>query len=519
MGARSLKSLAQSIPTLLKRTLQSRAVRRLAWSAVITALVASMDLLSWNIFFVKWIAEFRGRPGPDPRLTYVILDDEHFSIADVKDALAHYAPESTHLFSQPKRPTHFLYRWSEGGYPVVTSTQIRNHEVDPVLLKSKHVVLGDRPDAESLAESDQILQRRMREWDAHLNNRKMPVLSPPALAAALFALTLLCTWIVLEFSVAQSMGLVSLVATIVLATSTAFFGTLWIPVGTLLMGLLVAFYVTMPLRVLVESTRRWKLEERTVLQHRIEEMKTHFLSLVTHDLKTPVARIQGWAEWLKTSPRLSEPGATQELASLEHIVRSSEELNRFIASLLDLTRLESENLLIQLESRDINRVIEKTAQEFETLRARKDIRWTLSLEPLFPIHVDEKLMIKVLRNLIDNALKYSPIGSSVSIQTRDLGESVQILVQDEGPGLSAEEVESVFHRFYRANNEATRSVSGSGLGLYLSRFFIQAMGGTLTVKSTPGEGSTFIVTLPVQATHPLTPPFQETPHVEHSRRR
>src|SRR5690606_4181188 len=119
------------------------------------------------------------------------------------------------------------------------------------------------------------------------------------------------------------------------------------------------------------------------------------------------------------------------------------------------------------------------------------------LEPLFPVKLDPHLISKVLNNLIDNALKYSPAGSEIRISSREVENWVEVSVQDQGIGMTAEELENLFTRFYRAKNDATTKVSGTGLGLYLTKYFVEAHQGRVEVMSEPGKGSTFRIQLPL----------------------
>jgi hypothetical protein len=226
----------------------------------------------------------------------------------------------------------------------------------------------------------------------------------------------------------------------------------------------------------------------------VEELKTNFLSLVTHDLKTPVARIQGLAEVLlmKASSRLLE----RDQETVRHIIDSTEELNRFISSILELTRVESTQIQLRLESKDPNQLIERSLETFRAPARAKNCKLECDLEPLFPIRLDPSLIQKVLNNLIDNAIKYSSFGSVIQLQSRDHGEWIEIKVRDQGVGMSEDELRQLFQKFYRAKNTTTARVGGSGLGLYLSKYFIEAHSGEVGVSSQLGHGSTFTIKLP-----------------------
>ncbi|MBC7691085.1 MAG: CHASE2 domain-containing protein [Methylotenera sp.] len=271
---------------------------------------------------------------------------------------------------------------------------------------------------------------------------------------------------------------------------------IWVREGQPIIGIFLGYYLAVPYRLIREYKKRWDYQKKNELLMQVEELKTNFLSLVTHDLKTPVARIQGLAEVLlrKAAERLEQT----DRETLHHIIASTDELNHFITSILELTKVESNRLQLFLESKDINQLIEKSIEGFRTQARAARIQINVQLDPLFPIKIDPSLISKVLNNLIDNALKYSPAGSQITVESHETGEWVEILVKDQGIGLSEVERTSLFTRFYRAKNDTTTQVTGTGLGLYLTKFFIEAHQGKVEVQSEAGRGSTFKILLPLQ---------------------
>jgi signal transduction histidine kinase len=153
---------------------------------------------------------------------------------------------------------------------------------------------------------------------------------------------------------------------------------------------------------------------------------------------------------------------------------------------------------MRLEAKDINQLIERSVEGFKAQARSSQIKIVSKLEPLFPIKIDASLISKVINNVIDNAMKYSPIGSEILIESRESGAYVEISVTDHGIGMTAEERENLFTRFYRAKNDTTAQVSGTGLGLYLTRYFIEAHHGRVEVLSEKGQGSIFKIYLPIE---------------------
>jgi signal transduction histidine kinase len=279
---------------------------------------------------------------------------------------------------------------------------------------------------------------------------------------------------------------------------------IWLETAHPSLSILVSYYLAVPYRLIREYRKRWEYQRKNALLVQVEELKTNFLSLVTHDLKTPVARIQGLAEVLlmKASLRLTD----RDQESLRHIIGSTDELNRFISSILELAKIESSKLMPRLESKDVNQLIEKCAETFKAPARAKNCKIELDLEPLFPIRIDPSLIQKVLHNLVDNAVKYSPSGSTIRLETRDLGDWIEIRVRDQGIGMTEVELENLFKKFFRAKNEATAKVGGSGLGLYLTKYFTEAHAGEVQVESKIGQGSTFTIRLRTDLVAPAAPP-------------
>jgi signal transduction histidine kinase len=257
----------------------------------------------------------------------------------------------------------------------------------------------------------------------------------------------------------------------------------------------LGYYLAVPYRLIIEYKKRWDYQKKNELLVQVEELKTNFLSLVTHDLKTPVARIQGLSELLmrQMNDKLNEKDKT----AIQHIIQSAEDLNHFISSILELNKVESNRIQLRYESKDINQIIEKAVDSFSAIARAREIIIETDLEPLFPVSIDVSLISKVINNLIDNALKYSPEKSVVRIQSREIDGFVKISVSDQGIGMSPEELSQLFTRFYRAKNDTTTKVSGTGLGLYLTKYFIEAHGGKVVVNSTKGKGSVFEIWIPI----------------------
>ncbi len=311
-----------------------------------------------------------------------------------------------------------------------------------------------------------------------------------------FSLTTFILWWVLNTSplsgVFTTLGLAT--GFVVLGQALFSIKGWWIRESQPLVGIFLAYYLAVPYRLILEYKKRWDYQRKHEILIQVEEMKTNFLQLVTHDLKTPVARIQGLAEMLL---RKSDSVSSDREKTLEHIIHSTDELNRFITSILELHKVESNRLQLNKESKDVNQLIERATENFRAQARSANITLQAELDPLFPIRVDTALIAKVINNLIDNALKYSPPGSKVTIRSFEENDWVVVSVTDQGIGMTEEEIENLFTRFYRAKNDTTTQVSGTGLGLYLTKDFVEAHHGKVEVVSASGKGSTFSIKLPL----------------------
>jgi two-component system, OmpR family, sensor histidine kinase KdpD len=237
--------------------------------------------------------------------------------------------------------------------------------------------------------------------------------------------------------------------------------------------------------------------DRNRLNAETERLRSALLTSISHDLRTPLASIQGAASSLKAYDATLDGMAKQEL--LGSILEEAERLNRFIANLLDMTRLESGAIAPNMELIDLSDVVGSALRRASKVLALHDVE--LSLPPGLPmLKLDPVLFEQALFNLLDNAAKYSPPGSKVTVAGTVMGGRVQLSVSDRGGGIPAGDVERIFDKFYRVQSSDHKR-AGTGLGLAISRGFIEAMGGTLNAANCDdGHGALFTVTLPVSQT-------------------
>jgi signal transduction histidine kinase len=268
----------------------------------------------------------------------------------------------------------------------------------------------------------------------------------------------------------------------------------WIRMIHPLLAIFISYYFFIPYRLIAENKKSWEYAQKNKLLTQVEELKTNFLSMMSHDLKTPIARIQGMAE---TALREKGSLSPSQRDALRTIMGSSEELGRFIGSILDLTRIESKEVKLQKTSRDINSILKEVINKYEFYARAKEITLVPKLDPLFSVKMDVDLIRQVFSNLIENAIKYSPENSTVTISSKEEENRIRVAVTDHGPGIPKDEVDNIFLKFYRSKAAKASPIKGSGLGLYLAKYFVELHGGEIQVESNPEQGSTFTVQLPV----------------------
>jgi signal transduction histidine kinase len=245
-----------------------------------------------------------------------------------------------------------------------------------------------------------------------------------------------------------------------------------------------------------------ELQRRAGERDQLDRMKDEFVLTASHELRSPLTSVQGFAELLllereKLSPKQAE--------TVEVILDNTRHLVRLLNDLLDLARSDAGRLTIRPEPTGAASLIEDAAR---AMRAQIDSRGQdlhLEIEPDLPsVEADRDRIRQVLVNLLTNANEYCPQGARIEVKARRAGADIEIDVIDDGPGIPAEQLEHIFERFTRGDAGETQRVGGTGLGLAISKSLVELHGGTIAVVSEPGRGSTFYIRLPA-ITAPATP--------------
>ncbi|HET8656449.1 MAG TPA: ATP-binding protein [Longimicrobiaceae bacterium] len=230
------------------------------------------------------------------------------------------------------------------------------------------------------------------------------------------------------------------------------------------------------------------------------QAKSTFLAVMSHELRTPLNAISGYIQILEME--IHGPLTDAQRDDLGRIGRSQRHLLGLINDILNLSRIEAGRIEYQIESVPVEEIVAGVTPMIEPQLGRKNVAFTVDVEPGSVVRADREKAQQVLINLLGNAAKFTPAGGRVRLDAAPANggaDRLLIRVSDTGIGIRPEELSSVFEPFVRANNSRTRGTEGSGLGLAISRQMARGMGGELTAESTPGEGSVFTLALPTGA--------------------
>lgn len=390
-----------------------------------------------------------------------------------------------------------------GSYQPVSLTQVKTISKDT--FKEKIIFIG-----KETLEGDQYISTpysraptAMSNLELHANImdtlllNKAPTLSHDALDIfIIISLSLIVVFTIMRLKPIR--GLQVMIATLVcfIGISYLLYVMLGLVIAILkpLLAIFICYYLFIPYRLIIENRRNWEYQQKNKLLTQVEELKSNFLRMMSHDLKTPLARIQGMTEIILLGNNLS---SSQEDA-VKRIHQSTNELIEFIKSILNLNRIESKDIKLQTSSHDINDILQSVITSCEHLANQKNIKIEFKTEPLFSIKVDQDLIKQVFTNLIENAIKYSTENSTVKISSsEDEAGYVVITISDKGIGIDEKDLNHVFDKFFRSAQAENLAIKGSGIGLYLSKYFINLHKGHLYVESEPNKGSTFTAKLPM----------------------
>lgn len=249
-----------------------------------------------------------------------------------------------------------------------------------------------------------------------------------------------------------------------------------------------------------------QLQEANRKLQAIDKMKTDFISVASHELRTPVTTIKAFAELLIMKPEMPEQRKGKLVSSINI---EANRLTRLTNDLLDLSRIEAGSMQWRKEPVLIEEVIRSSIASMEPLLEGKGLRLSTAFGPPVPAVLgDRDRLIQVVTNLLSNAAKFTPAGGAITVTVRqDPAPAAQIVIEvaDTGRGISAGDLEPIFEKFHRSGDQLTSMIEGTGLGLAIARQIVEYHGGRIWATSKYGKGSTFVFTLPAGAVLPGHP--------------
>jgi len=245
----------------------------------------------------------------------------------------------------------------------------------------------------------------------------------------------------------------------------------------------------------------------------LDKLKAEFVSVASHELKTPINVIVGYLELLQENIYGELNPKQREICVT--LGKQAQTLTRLVKRLLDISRFEAGGGKLERRQIDLDRFLHAFESSFQVLALQREISLRVARGDDLPGHVlwDEDRINEVLGNLLSNAFKFTDRGGTVELAVEGLDNEVSITVRDSGAGIPPEQLPHIFEKFYQANNQAQSSARGTGLGLAIAREIVEAHGGTISVSSNIGVGTTFTITLPVRAVVTRRTPFRRTPPV------
>lgn len=236
-------------------------------------------------------------------------------------------------------------------------------------------------------------------------------------------------------------------------------------------------------------------------QRKVDKMKTEFISLASHQLRTPLSAIKWFMQMLFDGD--AGEFTDEQLEYLRNINKSNERMIELVNGLLNISRIESGRIIIEPEETDVRALIDEVLRELKPKQEEKSISLQVDISDDVPrILIDPKLIRNVYTNLLTNAIKYTPNDGTVSLNVFVKDDNLHTVIQDTGVGIPESEQKNVFKKFFRGSNVVKMDTDGTGLGLYLVKSIIEVSGGDIRFTSEEGKGTTFEFTLPLAGTKP-----------------
>jgi signal transduction histidine kinase len=238
---------------------------------------------------------------------------------------------------------------------------------------------------------------------------------------------------------------------------------------------------------------------RAMTQHLadLDRMKADFMSVATHELKTPINVISGYAELIQEG--MYGPLTPKQQDALTAVQEQSQNLTQLINQLLDISRLEAGGLRLEIDQIDVSEMMERLRRTFDGLAHKQHVQLEMSVADDAPHQIPgdaDRLRDQVFGNLLSNALKFTPEGGEIRVQAYGRNSHLVVEVSDTGPGIASDQLPHVFDKYFQIGEQARSK--GAGLGLTIAHDVVEAHGGEVSVESVEGKGTTFRIELPTE---------------------
>jgi signal transduction histidine kinase len=391
------------------------------------------------------------------------------------------------------------FRGGSNSFRSISAADVLRGRVPPEFFKNKVVIIGSSslPSHQFQTPTGRMSRAEILAQVADNTMANRWISRSGAVACSLYILAVLLLAVLILRSYPQAMAFVFLLW---LGLGTTAFSLwifdslyLWVPAFSPLLVLLVAYIILIGYQLAVKENQTWRLEQEKQLLSELDQLRNNFVSLISHDLKTPIAKIQAICDRL-----LAGTVADEVRDGLGNVRKESVELHRYIQSILQLSKLESNSVQLRKEATDLNEVVGKVVEQISSLASDKRQDLHVDLEPMFSIEVDSIMIQEVVLNLVENAIKYTPNDGQIEVKTQEVDDRVIFTVKDSGPGIPSKDREHIFEKFFRGQAEQSQ-VKGTGLGLFLVKYFVELHGGEVFLESDLGKGTRVGFTLPLQA--------------------
>jgi signal transduction histidine kinase len=400
--------------------------------------------------------------------------------------------------SVPTGSKFINYRGPSGKFLEFSLRDVLDDRVPKEVFKNKYVLIGSENSSNAQYLTPLGPSQRHEVFaqilDNALEKRWIYRASSPVYIALLLPLMILSVSVITGYPQTVAFVFMLWFATLATALSAWVFDLfyIWVPAISSAVQLLATWVIFVGYQANKIERHNWQLQQEQLYLAELEQLKNNFVSLISHDLKTPIAKIQAIVDRL-----IRDPGLDPILQDLKSLRLSSEELNRYIQSILKVLRVESRDFQLHKEVGDINETIQEARDQLHPLAQEKQIQIEMNLEPMFSIEVDFTLMREVLINLLENAIKYTPAQGRITISSHEVANKVWVEIQDTGEGIPPDEVSNVWGKFVRGKDQDLKT-KGTGLGLYLVKYFIELHGGEVFLESELRKGTKVSFSLPLE---------------------